>query len=146
MGSDGGRSIRKGEYLLELGGVVSDTGPDAPMAACGAGEPYAREMIVMPTVMQALSILAGAIVNAILKETRLMATLDEVVSVVSSLKDSVVAIDARLDEVQVKIQELKDQVGAGGPVTQEQLDSLHGMLSELKTHTEAVQQEAQDLG
>lgn len=75
-----------------------------------------------------------------------MATLGDVQATVSELKDTLVAVDAKLKEVHTAVQALRDQLAsAQGPVTQEQLDALAASLEDVKTETAAVVQDASDI-
>lgn len=57
------------------------------------------------------------LINYLLKDTKLMSTLEE-------LQTELAAISADYDAMLTAIQALKDQLAAGSPVTQEQLDAL----------------------
>lgn len=82
------------------------------------------------------------IVNELVKGTEIMATLDEVIAGLAVIEGSVAAVDVKLDAVKDEILALQAQVGAGTPVTQEQLDALAASVEALKSHASAVADEA----
>lgn len=69
-----------------------------------------------------------------------MATFEELKNSVDNLTNTIIAVDAKLDEVAAFIATLK-----AGTVTQEQLDSLASQVSAAQASAEAVLGEADSL-
>lgn len=81
------------------------------------------------------------LINWILKESKLMATIEEVQNNVIALSDALTSVDLKLDEVRAFIASLQ----AGQPVTQEQLDNLAAAIASAKSTAQAVLSEADAL-
>lgn len=81
------------------------------------------------------------IINYLLKGSDLMGTLAELVDGIDSVVALVEGIDTDLDVVKAKL----DELSAGQPVSQEQLDSLIEKVVALKEKTASVKQESDDL-
>lgn len=73
--------------------------------------------------------LVTRLINYFLKETNLMATIQEVEQQVSDLTASLQAVDTKLDEIKTFIQGLQQ---GGQLVTQEQLDALSAKIEAAK--------------
>jgi hypothetical protein len=80
------------------------------------------------------------ILNSILKRTKLMATITEILVGLEGVNSGIAAIDAKLDEVKVFIDSLK-----GSVVTQEQLDQIAALVDSAKQATDKVLSETDAL-
>jgi prefoldin subunit 5 len=67
-----------------------------------------------------------------------MADWASIMAHVDNLNTVVGELPAAIEMVRQEIQTLKDQVAAGGNVTQEQLDALDGQLSGMETNVTAA--------
>jgi hypothetical protein len=67
-----------------------------------------------------------------------MATFDETRQHVTDLEGVVMSIAAGLDPIAAQIQTLKDQVAAGGVVSQEQLDALDGQVQGIRSSADST--------
>jgi len=74
-----------------------------------------------------------------------MATLADIQQSLTDLSTVVGSVNTDLDRVAAEIQSLKDQVAAGGVITQEQLDALGQQVTDIKTAAQAVLAESQSL-
>lgn len=62
-----------------------------------------------------------------------MATFDQLQTDLNDLATAVNGFGPGLDRIAAEIQDLKDQVAAGGVVTQEQLDTLSTQVAQVRT-------------
>lgn len=74
-----------------------------------------------------------------------MATLDQVEADLATVQETVSTVDSKLDTVAILIQSLKDQIANGTVVTQEDLDRVAAVVTEIKTHLGAVDTEVDGL-
>lgn len=75
----------------------------------------------------------------------IMATLAEVEADLATVNETVSTVDTKLDTVATLIQSLKDQIANGTVVTQEDLDRVAAVVTEIKTHIGAVDTEVDGL-
>ncbi len=61
-----------------------------------------------------------------------MATVQQANDILAVVHEVMETMDGKIDEVRVAFAALKEQIGAGGPVTQEQLDALVASLESLR--------------
>lgn len=61
-----------------------------------------------------------------------MATAQEAAEKLAVIHEVMDALDTKLDEVRVSFAALKEQIAAGSPVTQEQLDAFTASLDSLR--------------
>ena len=81
------------------------------------------------------------LINYLLKDTNLMATVEEVMADVTELTSTLSAVDLKLDEIAVFIANLQ----SGSVVTQEQLNALAALTSAAKASAAAVLTETDNL-
>jgi septal ring factor EnvC (AmiA/AmiB activator) len=79
------------------------------------------------------------------REDTLMATIADVQAKVTTIGAAVHNINVKLDGVAAEIANLKDQLAAGSPVTQEQLDALDASLQDVMTESSDVVSEVDTL-
>ena len=61
-----------------------------------------------------------------------MATVQQANDILAVVHEVMETMDSKIDEVRVAFAALKEQIGAGGPVTQDQLDALVASLESLR--------------
>lgn len=86
--------------------------------------------------------LLTVIIDYFLKESEIMATLQEALDGLTDLQTAISGTDAKLDEVLAYIQSLQS---GSQLVTQQQLDSLVAMIQAAKVSAQAVLAEADTL-
>ena len=79
------------------------------------------------------------------REDEIMATIADVQAKVATIGNAVHSINVKLDDVAIEIANLKAQVAAGQPVTQEQLDALDASLQAILTESGEVVAEVNTL-
>lgn len=91
-----------------------------------------------PTVIKRLDLILARLGTLLSQEQRLMSTVQDVQQLVTDLKDETDKVAARLDAQAAAIQALKDQIAAGTPVSQEQLDRLVDGLAPISARLKAL--------
>lgn len=79
------------------------------------------------------------------RDDDLMATLQDVISLVSGIAETAGEIAEALAGIGADVAALKEQIAAGSPISQEQLDSLAAALSDVAVELADVASTAQDL-
>jgi hypothetical protein len=90
-------------------------------------------------------------IDFLLEGTKIMADGQSALDAIVSVKGILESVDVKLDDVRgnvtslkAEVQALKDQLAAGSPITQEQLDAVVAGLGEIETKAAALLAESEE--
>ena len=91
-----------------------------------------------PALTEKLDVILSRLGTLQSLERHIMASIKTVEALVADLKSNTDAVAAKIDAQTQAIADLKAQIAAGTPVTQEQLDALSAELQPISDHLKAM--------